>query len=116
MNLALASTIARTLRDALRMGLIEGRTCESLEGFWNETLDKGSADPAVSAFWGASATGEEPISEDWADWADFRWTWNAVAPFGPPVAIPESPSEFHEKGREARGLKSAAFRSLEIMA
>ena len=116
MNLDLASTIARTLRDALRVGLIEGRTCESLEGFWNETLDKGSADPAISAFWGASATGEEPISEDWADWADFRWTWNAVAPLGPPVAIPESPSEFHEKGREARGLKSAAFRSLEIMA
>ena len=64
MNLDLASTIARTLRDALRMGLIEGRTCESLEGFWNETLDKGSADPAVSAFWGASATGEEPVSEE----------------------------------------------------
>ncbi len=46
------------------MGLIEGRTCESLEGFWNETLDKGSADPAISAFWGASATGEEPVSEE----------------------------------------------------
>ncbi len=54
------------------MGLIEGRTCGSLEGFWNETLDEGSAGPAVSAFWGASATGEEPVSEDWADWADFR--------------------------------------------
>ena len=98
------------------MGLIEGRTCGWLEGFWSDTLDEGSADPAVSAFWGASATGEEPVSEDWADWADFRWAWNAVAPLGPPVAIPESPSEFHEKGREARGLKSAAFRSLEIMA
>ena len=64
MNLDLASTIARTLRDALRMGLIEGRTCGSLEGLWNETLDEGSADPAVSAFWGASATGEEPVSEE----------------------------------------------------
>jgi hypothetical protein len=64
MNLDLASTIARTLRDALRMGLIEGRTCGSLEGLWNETLDAGSADPAISAFWGASATGEEPVSEE----------------------------------------------------
>ena len=43
MNLTLASTIARRLRDALRVGLIEGRTCGLLEGFWNETLDEGSA-------------------------------------------------------------------------
>jgi len=98
------------------MGLIEGRTCGWLEGFWDETLDEGSADPALSAFCGASATGEEPVSADWADWADFRCFWNAVAPVGPPVAIRESPSEFHEKGREARGVKSGAVRSLEIMA
>ena len=72
MNLTLASTIARRLRDALRMGLIEGRAGRWLEGIGSETLEEGSADSAVSAFCGASATGEEPVSEDWADWADFR--------------------------------------------
>jgi len=52
------------LRDALRMGLIEGRAGRWLEGIGSETLDEGSADSAVSAFCGASATGEELVSKD----------------------------------------------------